>query len=263
VVGAVLSGPPGVLPAVPEGARLAVLPAFHLTGGRPDVEQTAEARRVLPAWCAANHCEAVTALAVRGEDGRPRYAVVLCTPDGQVTVRYATHLGAQAAWAVPGTEPPRPLRRPWGKLGLLAGEELETFEPSRVLALLGADVIAVPAAVDWPFPVPFAGTRVPLEPAALRDPDPWFAHPARLRAGDSHVWIAMANAGPVPGGIFAPDHVTVPRTEAVADRPGWTVLSCPTGGPEGPGAVCAAKPQLARRRTDLYGTAMLQAPHQV
>ncbi|SEG94399.1 Predicted amidohydrolase [Thermomonospora echinospora] len=263
VVGAVFSGPPGVPPAAPEGTRLAVLPAFHLTGGRPDPEQDAAARRVLWDWCAAGRCEAVTALAVRDEDGRPRYAVVHCTPEGRMAVRYATHLGAQAAWAAPGAEPPRPVQRPWGTLGLLAAEELEAFEPSRVLAVLGADVIAAPGAVDWPFPVPFAGTRVPLEPALLREPDSEFAHPARLRAGDSHVWIAMANAGRVPGGLFSPDHVTVPRTEAVADGPGWTVLDCPLVGREGPGVVCAAKPQLARRRTDLYGAAMLRGPRRV
>jgi predicted amidohydrolase len=238
--------------------ELVVLPAFHLTGGVPAAGRAEEALRELRAWCAEYGCDAVTSLAVAGADGMLRYAITLVTPEGEAARRYVTHLGAQAVWAVPGDEPPRPITRPWGRLGLLAGEELEAFEPSRVLAVLGADVVAVPAAAAWPYPVPFAGTRVPLNPAALRRADPEFAHPARMRAGDSHVWLALANAGPVPSGVFSPDHVAVPREEALSREPGWTVLRCLVRGGDGMGAVCSAKPQLARRRTDLYGTAMIQ-----
>ncbi|WP_181448977.1 nitrilase-related carbon-nitrogen hydrolase [Nonomuraea aridisoli] len=268
-------------PPPPEGTRLTVLPAFHLTGGVPDPAAARTALDRLSAWCARHACEAVTALAVPsrldeqdvpGVASRPggatasgvaaggvRYAVVLVGGEGVIARRDVTHLGAHASWAEPGGEPTRTVRRPWGTLGLLAGEELAPFEPSRVAAVEGADVIAVPAAVSWPFPVPFDGTRVPLEPEELRRPDPAFAHPARLRAGDSHVWVALANDGPVPGGVFAPDHVAVPRREVLATEPGWTSLSCPLSGPDDMGAVCAAKPQLARRRADLF-TAALLAP---
>ncbi|MFI0422925.1 nitrilase-related carbon-nitrogen hydrolase [Spongiactinospora sp. 9N601] len=256
---AVLSG--DELPAPPPGVELAVLPAFHLTGGNPAPERSDEALRTLTGWCAVHGCDAVTALAVPGPDGRPRYAVTLLTPDGEAARHEATHLGPHAAWAVPGEAASRPIARPWGRLGLLAGEELVAFEPSRALAVLGADVLAAPAAaLDWPHPAPFAGTRVPLEPAALRRPDPWFAHPARLRAGDSHVWIALAGTGRVPGGVFAPDHVAVPREEALTSEIGWTVRRCQVRGARGTGAVCAAKPQLARRRTDLFGREMLHGP---
>ncbi|MGW0065602.1 nitrilase-related carbon-nitrogen hydrolase [Streptosporangium sandarakinum] len=274
---AVLAGPTGDLPAPPEGTDLAVLPAFHLTGGVPDPGRARAALEELRAWCERHRCDAVTALAVPGDggsdagnaesadgsDGRPgpvRYAVTLVTPGGEAARRHVTHLGAHAAWAEPGDAPPAVVTRPWGSLGLLAGEELEPFEPSRALAVLGADVLAVPAAVDWPYPVPFPGTRVPLNPAALRDPEPAFAHPARLRAGDSHVWIALANAGTTPGGVFGPDHVTVPRKEALNTGIGWTKLRCAVRGTDGAGEACAVKPQLARRRTDLFGAEMLRRP---
>ncbi|MCG5219415.1 nitrilase-related carbon-nitrogen hydrolase [Streptosporangium sp. KLBMP 9127] len=255
---AVLAGPPAPLPAPPEGTELAVLPAFHLTGGLPAADRADEALRRLRAWCAEHRCDAVTSLAVPHAPGTARYAVTLMTPAGEEARRHVTHLGRHAAWAVPGTEPAGPVARPWGLLGLLTGEELEPFEPSRSLAVLGADVIAVPADVAWPYPVAFAGTRVPLEPEALRRPDPVFAHPARLRAGDSHVWIALANDGPVPSGVFAPDHIAVPRVEALTGGPGWAVLRCRLRGGDGMGAVCAAKPQLARRRTDLFGISMVR-----
>ncbi|MFF0311822.1 nitrilase-related carbon-nitrogen hydrolase [Streptosporangium sp. NPDC004379] len=280
---AVLAGPAGDLPAPPEGTDLAVLPAFHLTGGVPDPGRARPALEELRAWCERHRCEAVTALAVPGDDergaeiargteiaddpggadgprGPVRYAVTLVTPGGEAARRHVTHLGAHAAWAEPGDEPPMAVTRPWGSLGLLAGEELEPFEPSRVLAVLGADILAVPAAVDWPYPVPFPGTRVPLNPAVLRDPEPAFAHPARLRAGDSHIWIALANAGVTPGGVFGPDHVTVPREEALNTGIGWTRLRCAVRGTNGAGETCAVKPQLARRRTDLFGAEMLRRP---
>lgn len=261
---AVLHADPGDLPAPPEGTRLAVLPAFHLTGGGPDPDRAQAALARLAAWCAEHGCEAVTSLAVPSDlpsdsPGRARYAVVLVAGEGEIARRHVGHLGPHASWAEPGEEPPRALARPWGVLGLLAGEELEPFEPSRALAVAGADVLAVPATAAWPFPVAFAGTRVPLRPERRRAADPWFAHPARLRAGDSHVWVAFANAGPVPGGVFCPDHVATPRHEALAVRPGWTALRCPLRGPDPFGAACAAKPQLARRRADLF-TAPLLAP---
>ncbi|MGY1604894.1 nitrilase-related carbon-nitrogen hydrolase [Geodermatophilus sp. SYSU D00815] len=265
---AVLSGDAGALPAPPGGVGLAVLPAFHLCGGRPaDPQAAAAAARAWPAaldrlrgLAREAGCEVVTSLVEPGEGDALHHTVVAVTADGEIARHRATHLGPHAAWAAPGPGPGRPLLRPWGRLGLLAGEELEPFEPSRTLALREADVLAVPAAVAWPWPVAFPGSDVPLGPA-LQTPDPCFAHPVRLRAGDSHVWIAMANApGPTPGGVFAPDHVRVPRAEALADRPGWTAFTCATRGPDELGLTCEEKPQLLRRRADLLATRLLAPP---
>lgn len=270
IVTAVLRAAPGEVPGIPDGARLAVLPAFHLCGGAPaDREAAGEAAHAWPRAMATlrelartSRCEVVTSLVEAGEDDLWHHTVVAVPPEGDPVRHRVTHLGRHAGWATAGTGHGRPVRRPWGRLALLAGEELEPFEPSRVLGLLEADVLAVPAAVDWPWPVPFDGSVVPLG-ADLQAPDPWFAHPARLRAGDSHVWIAFANAVPAgqgpgtPGGIFAPDHVRVPRAEVLAHAPGWAVLSCPTRAPDEFGAVCEDKPQLMRRRTDLLASALL------
>jgi predicted amidohydrolase len=263
---AVLSAPPSELPPPPDGVGLAVLPAFHLCGGAPgDAVAAEEAARAWPS--ALDHlqalardarCEVVTSLVEPGDGSRLHHTVVAVSPDGTVVRHRASHLGRHAAWAAPGAGPARPLRRPWGRLGLLSGEELEPFEPSRVLALQDADVLAVPAAVEWPWPVAYPGSAVPLGPE-LQAPDPCFAHPARLRAGDSHVWIAIANASGAapPGGVFSPDHVRVPRVEALADRPGWTALSCRTRGPDEMGAICEGKPQLVRRRADLLAERLI------
>lgn len=273
VVSAVLRAAPGEVPPVPGGVGLAVLPAFHLCGGAPEGRETADvAARAWPTAMATlrelartSRCEVVTSLVEVGRDDVRHHTVVAVPPDGEPVRHRVTHLGRHAAWATPGEGHGRPVRRPWGRLALLAGEELEPFEPSRVLALLEADVLAVPAAVDWPWPVPFAGSVVPLG-ADLQAPDPSFAHPARLRAGDSHVWVALANAVPArqgpgtPGGIFAPDHVRVPRVEVLAEASGWAVLSCPTRGPDELGQVCEDKPQLVRRRTDVLAGALI-TPH--
>ncbi len=267
---AVLRAAPGDVPPVPDGVGLAVLPAFHLCGGAPEGPEDAEA--AAEAWSTAvatlrelaraGRCEVVTSLVEARGDGVRHHTVVAVPAEGEPVLHRVTHLGRHAAWATTGPGHGRPVRRPWGRMALLAGEELEPFEPSRVLALLDADVLAVPAAVDWPWPVPFVGSAVPLGPE-LQAPDPVFAHPARLRAGDSHVWLAMANALPAgrrrgtPGGIFGPDHVRVPRAEALAEHGGWTVLTCATRGPDELGEVCEDKPQLLRRRTDVLAEALL------
>jgi predicted amidohydrolase len=264
---AVLSAAPGEVPAVPAGTGLAVLPAFALCGGPPTTASAAAT--AAEAWPRALDrlddlargagCDVVTSLVEPGDDDRLHHTVVAVAPDGRIDRHRATHLGPHSSWAEPGDGRTRPLHRPWGRLGLLAGEELGAFEPSRVLALREADVLAVPAAVDWPWPVAFPGSAVPLG-QELQAPDPCFAHPARLRAGDSHVWIAMANAGTTPGGVFAPDHVRVPRAEVLAERAGWATLRCATRGPDELGVVCEEKPQLVRRRADLFGRPLLAGP---
>lgn len=267
---AVLRAGPGEVPEIPPGSGLAVLPGFHLCGGAPEGREAASG--AARAWSTAmtalrelartSRCEVVTSLVEPGEDDVLHHTVVAVAAEGEPLLHRVTHLGRHAVWATAGTRCSRPVRRPWGRLALLAGEELEPFEPSRVLALLEADVLAVPAAVDWPWPVPFAGSAVPLG-ADLQAPDPSFAHPARLRAGDSHVWIAFANATPAgqgpgtPGGIFAPDHVRVPRAEVVAHAPGWAASPCATRGPDELGRVCEDKPQLVRRRADVLAGALL------
>ena len=273
VTAAVLCAQPGQTPAVPEGVEVAVLPAFHLCGGAPSDRSEAEA--AADAWPTAltrlsaladrHGCEVVTSLVERADDGRLHHTVVAVGAHGEVVRRRATHLGRHESWATPGEDRPATFARPWGRLGLLVGEELEPFEPSRVLALHDADLIAVPAAVSWPLPVAFGGTQVPLGDE-LQAPERHFAHPARLRAGDSHVWVAFANAGPAPspqavggtpGGIFAPDHVTVPRRERVAVADGWATYTCETRATTELGAVCESKPQLVRRRPDLFAERLI------
>ncbi|RJK96410.1 nitrilase-related carbon-nitrogen hydrolase [Vallicoccus soli] len=261
---AVLHGPPArEAPAPPAGTELAVLPALHLVGGAPADADAAgraadrhdEALAALGAWAARHGCEAVTSLVERVGGGL-RLALVAAGPRG-TQVRHATHLGPYAAWAEPGDEEELlPLERPWGRLGLLSGEELAVPETSRVLAVRRADVVAVPAAVAWPWPVDYPGTRVPLG-EGLTGPDRTFAHPARLRAGDSHVWVALANDGPTTSGVFAPDHVAVPRAEVLAPAPGWASVLAPLRGPTALGRQCEEKPQLTRRRTDVFSRPLL------
>lgn len=275
VTAAVLTAPPGDLPAPPEETTLAVLPGFHLCGGSPPDHAAAEmaARRWDDALDRAAHfarengCEVVTSLVEAGDAGRLHHTLVAVDQDSKVVTRRASHLAAHETWASPGDGSWLIVPRPWGRLALLAGQELAMFEPSRVCAIRDADVLAVPAATTWPWPVPFPGTRVPLGPE-LQAPDPHFAHPGRLRAGDSNVWLALANwdLGPTgtagtPSGIFSADHVRVPRVEQVATSAGWISLACATTGPDELGMICETKPQLIRRRTDLFAKRLLEQRH--
>ncbi|WP_435742077.1 nitrilase-related carbon-nitrogen hydrolase [Nocardioides sp. SYSU DS0663] len=266
----VLTAAPDDVPPPPSGLDVAVLPAFHLCGGAPaDPGRAQDAAR---AWTSAlerlaslarrHECEVVTSLVEPSGTDALHHTVVAVDPAGDVATHRATHLGAHAGWATPGAGPGVPMTRPWGRLGLLSGEELEPWEPAHVLALRDTDVLAVPAAVTWPLPVAFAGTSVPL-PDALSGPDPHFAHPVRLRAGESHLWIGFANAqrddSPprVPSGIFSPDHIRAPRVEAVSQRSGWEVLRCPTRAPDELGEICESKPQLLRRRPDVMAAPLI------
>ncbi|MGH3358316.1 MAG: nitrilase-related carbon-nitrogen hydrolase [Nocardioidaceae bacterium] len=267
----VLAAPPGEVPALPADVDLAVLPAFHLCGGPPTGRQDAELAAGqwlstlgdLQKLAARHRCELVTALVEPAEGGRLHHTVVGVDPEGSVVKHRATHLGAHRSWATAGDGEltGRSHARHWGRLGLLAGEELEPFEPSRVLALRDADVLVVPSAVSWPWPVPHPGTEVPLA-TQLRGPDTDFAHPVRLRAGDSHVWIAFANSRDrdmdrTPGGIFGPDHVRMPRAEVLAKEHGWAATTCTTRSPDELGEFCETKPQLVRRRPDLLAEPLI------
>ncbi len=259
---AVLAGRPGVISGAPRSCDTVVLPAFHLCAGAPHDLASARAAslswepalRQLTTFARENGGEVITSLVEPGGDGVLHHTVVAVNSGGEVSKRRATHLGRHAAWAIPGAGTERPLSRAWGRLGLLTGEELEPFEPAQVLALQDTDLVAVPAAVEWPLPVGFPGTRVPLAPP-LQDPDPHFAHPARLRAGDGHLWVAFANAHAAsqmtPSGIFSPDHVRVPREERIAPGSGWVTMACATRPPDALGELCESKPQLVRRRPDL------------
>jgi predicted amidohydrolase len=269
---AVLTAPPGELPDPPSGTQLAVLPGFHLCGGAPSDRFEAEARASRwqeglekAASLARSHaCEVVTSLVEPGEAGCLHHCMVAVGGDAEVVTRRATHLGQHDEWATPGDGTWLAVPRPWGRLALLAGEELAPFEPSRICAIRDADVLAVPAALSWPWPVDYLGTQVPLG-AELQAPDPYFAHLARLRAGDSNVWLAFANwegppagEGRTPSGIFAPDHYKTPRVEKIAEGAGWELLKCGTRGPNKMGAVCESKHQLVRRRTDIYAEVLIR-----
>lgn len=72
-------------------------------------------------------------------------------PGGLVGVYRKVHLwGDEALRADPGDCYPV-FRLPWGKLGCLVCYDLNFPEAARSLALEGAQVIALPAAWDWPY----------------------------------------------------------------------------------------------------------------
>ena len=270
VMAAVLTAPPGDVPDPPPGVSLVVLPGFHLCGGDP--LDPAAARTAADGWgeslgrardfARENKCEVVTSLVEPGDAGTLHHTLVAVGQDARIVTRRATHISSRGDWATAGDGSWLVVAREWGRLALLTGDELTAFEPSRVCAIKDADLVAVPATITWPWPVRFPGTRVPLGPA-LQAPDPFFAHVGRLRAGDSNMWLAFSNwhpaeTGACPSGIFAPDHVTVPRVEKVAESNGWLSLKCPTASPHELGAVCENKPQLIRRRTDLFAVPLLE-----
>ena len=144
--------------AMTHGAQLVVFPECAVTGYC--FESKAEAREVaeevpgpttdaLTAVCAAHHGVAVVGLLQRMGPNLYNSAVV-CGADGVIGVYHKTHLPTLGVdrFVTPGPGPFAVYDTPAGRLGPGICYDARFPEPSRVLALLGAQVITLPT--NWP-----------------------------------------------------------------------------------------------------------------
>jgi deaminated glutathione amidase len=120
----------------------------------PAVRRLAEA-------CAGHATHVVTSLVER-TDGVFRHTGLVIGHAGLVMRAPQLHVPARHAWATPaGRLQVVPL--PWGKLGVLVGEDAIVPEATRALALLGADLLLVAGAAGEPWEAAVGASALALE----------------------------------------------------------------------------------------------------
>jgi predicted amidohydrolase len=141
-------------------------------------------------WAAyAQHFGVVIAggFAELGDEGELYNSAAVVGPDGLLAIYRKTHLwDREKLWFTPGSEAPPVVETPFGRIGILICYDLYFPELTRVVALAGADLIAVPANLPL-FPRP-EGER-PVEIAL-----------AQATAHVNKVWVALCDrSGPERG----------------------------------------------------------------
>ena len=142
----------------------------------PSVEALAEA-------CARHGLHCVAGLLERDGD-RLRNTAVLIGPAGLVGRYRKTHLPFLGVdrFVAPGDEPSEVYDTPVGRIGMVICYELRFPEPTRALALGGAELVVHPT--NWPTPVrPFADFLT------------------RARAAENRVFLLTANRIGAEGGV--------------------------------------------------------------
>jgi predicted amidohydrolase len=142
--------------AADQGAQLIVLPELASSGyvfnDEAEAERTAESAgdgpivEALQSVCARHTCYVVVGVNERA--GKQRYnSAVLVGPEGTLGAYRKLHLfHNEKSWFEPGSELPV-IDTPIGRIGFVICFDLWFPEPSRALALAGADIISVPT--NW------------------------------------------------------------------------------------------------------------------
>ncbi len=224
-----------------ESARssdLVIFPELTTIGMAEDVAELAEpitgpTITAIEAICQENKKYIVMGIAER-EGGNLYNTAVIIGPEGLIGKYRQLHLDSKTrVWATPGQTPPRTFDIPLGRIGLLVGHDINFPESSRLLALDGADVICVPAALSFPLPSKVAPTTIPYPEGINVGEDPLHWILWRQRATDDSTYIAVANYyGYQEGykflglsGIFSPSGIYTPRIEAISPFDGETVVT--------------------------------------
>jgi len=166
--------------------------------------------------------------------------VLLIDPEGIYGTYRKLHLTQQdCQWASPGDLGLPTFDTPVGRIGLATGYDVLFPETLRVLAGKGADLVCVPALLNFPDPIGLGPTSIPYGPQiAPQEYDPVHYLLWRVRAAEHNVYLALANwSGQSDGlhangnsGIFAPDCSTYPWSEVIAEEgePGLTMMTIDT-----------------------------------
>lgn len=150
-----------------DGADVIVLPELTSSGYMFDSAQEAAALAIdagdplLVQWGAAGGGAVVIAgFCERGDDGNVYNSAAVTGPGGVLGVYRKVHLwDREKLWFTPGQAPPRVFDTPAGRIGVLVCYDLEFPEMTRMLALAGAELIAIPT--NWPLVPRPDGERAP------------------------------------------------------------------------------------------------------
>lgn len=245
------------LDTLADNADLLVLPEYSFTPAPHNREMALSVAESIPGvttqtletWCARTGKYLVAGL-IEQEADCLYNTLVLIGPDGLHARYRKTHLSREEqSWATPGDS------LVWsdtllGRIGLLAGDDLLYPEPIRCLAIEGADVVCVPAALKNPQPI----LRSQVMPGG-DDTIHW--HLARTRAGENDVYVVFANRhdedymghsgiffGPI---LFMADSQEAFAATAAQAGSRAAMMDIDTGNP-----ILRTRPGLARRLTAYY-----------
>lgn len=179
-------------------------------------------------------------------------AAILAMPDGKTIVHRSTHPAGDRAWARPAPQEPPVIRTAFGLVGLLTGDELLLPEPARGLSVRGTEFAVTVAALDTPMPIGLPATQVPLTSGLLEE-DPLHWYLPRVRAAENNMWLAFANNGGLPSGIFGPSFYRSPRREEVTFH-GQAHIDLDADSTDRDRRLGAEKPYLRMRPAHLYTT---------
>jgi predicted amidohydrolase len=217
--------------AVQDGADVVVLPELVTSGYMFDSAQEAASVAIgrddplFDEWAAvagAGDAVVVAGFCERGEDGIYNSAAVL-DGAGIIGVYRKAHLwDRETLHFRPGTSPPRVFETRAGRIGVLVCYDLEFPEMSRILALAGAELIAVPT--NWPLVERPDGERPPEVTIAM------------AQARVNRVFIACCDRTGTERG----QRWTAGTT--IVDEGGWVLAAQPGQGP------ARAEVDLARAR---------------
>lgn len=151
--------------SVAEGDRLIVLPELATSGYVFDSAEEAQSLAIAaddPAFerlrAAAGPATVVIGFAERGEGGALHNSAALLDASGVRAVYRKVHLWhREKLFFEPGAERPPVVETPFGRVGVMICFDLQFPEWTRIAALDGADLLAVPTA--WPLPAVRTGEQ--------------------------------------------------------------------------------------------------------
>ena len=238
-----------------QGERLLVLPELVL-GGVPDDLQQAQCMAIReddPVWkelsslVMENHVDVILGFVLE-ENGKLWNAAACLCEDGSRHYYRKSHLTErEAQWAEAGDCAGLVLDRPYGRIGVLLGNEIFITEVPRLLANSGCDILAVPAVENPSCP--------PGIPEVQQEVEHY--HLARVRANENSTYAAFAAQKGVSG-IFGPDMFLVPRNEVVLNESGFADMTMDTRFIFSDESGCPVinlvreKPMLGTRHTTWY-----------
>jgi 5-aminopentanamidase len=225
-------------------ADIVILPELVTSGYMFESREEAAALAIAPDdelfadWAAAaGEGIVIGGFCERGADGAVYNSAAIVDRSGVLGVYRKLHLwDRERLWFAPGTEAPRVYETRFGRIGVVICYDLEFPELTRMVALAGADLLAVPT--NWPlFPRP-AGERPSEVVVAMAT--------ARL----NHMSVACCDRGGTERGQEWTGGTTI------VDQDGWVVgveraeLDLPAARDKRFTALADA---LADRRPELYG----------
>jgi len=185
-----------------DGSHVRLTTAALTEDLRPLLEHTAR----LQAWMVAGFTE------LDEPTGAVHRSALVLGPDGVAAVHRSLHETTDSgyaegdSWTVVDT--------PMGRLGILCGTDVALSESTRVLALMGCDIVAVCADTSERWISAHPGTRVDHSYPIPTGASTTHWHHMRVRAGENNVFLAYANTSG-GSGVFGPDTFAFPRTESV------------------------------------------------